>query len=119
MALTYNQIPAIYNLRFMVGDDLKRPFQIKSPVTANGATSNLPVNITGYTFETAIVTTSGTFTGNVDILSVSDGLVAANFTDSLTRTVPGGCWYWYLKMTDTSNYTRTILRGNAEAQING
>ncbi len=119
MALTFNQVPANCSIRFLAGDDVKMPFQICQPVTANGITSNVPVNITGYTFETGIATTSGTFTGNVDILSLANGSIAANYTDSVTSAISRGCWYWYLKMTDTSAYTRTILHGNAEVSING
>lgn len=115
MALTFNQVPAKCPIRFVIGDDVKIPFQILTQVTANNITSNVPVNITGYSFETGIVTVSGTFTGNIDVISNANGTIVANFTDSVTSGIVNGCHEWYLKMTDTAAYTRTIVRDCAEA----
>lgn len=119
MALTFNQTPANFSVRFVVGDDVKIPLQICHTVMANNSTSTVPVNITGYQFETAIVTSSRTFTGDVGVVSASNGTITANYSDQITSLIPKGCWSWYLKMTDTDSYTRTILQGNVEACGNG
>lgn len=114
MALTFNQAPAKYPIRFVAGDDAKVPFQILSQVTANNITTNVPVNITGYLFSAGITVNGVAFNGNVDVVSNSNGTIAANFTDTLTSCMTPGCWPWYLTMTDTANYTRTIVLDCAE-----
>lgn len=116
---TYDQVPANCPIRFVAGDDVKVPFQLLSQTTANNITTNIPVNITGYAFETGITINNVTFTGNVDVISNANGTVAANFTDSQTTNMTCGFWSWYLRMTDNSNYTRTIVLDLAEIVARG
>ena len=114
MALTFNQAPAKYPIRFVAGDDVPIPFQILQQVTANNITTNVPVNITGYTFGTGITINGIAFNGNINVISASNGTITANYNDTLTSGMSPGCWPWYLTMTDTSNYTRTIILDCAE-----
>jgi hypothetical protein len=116
MALTYNQVPATYNIRLVSGDDLLIPFQIGSE-DANGVFT--ATNITGYTFETSIQSGSVTVSGTVDLISASNGTVTANYTEVMTGSLKTGCYHWNLRMTDTQNYTRTILHGDVEVICNG
>ena len=114
MAIT--QVPATKNIRFVAGDDFTIPFQIGTE-DANGTFT--ATDITGYTFESVIKTSSVDIAATSTIVNALTGTIAVTWSDSQTGAVTPDCYRWFLGMTDTAGYERTIVYGNAEVLSRG
>jgi len=111
----YEQLPAKIKVKFIAGDDVTMPYQIGTNVVANGTTTFVPTNVTGYAFESVIESTSSNETATIQVLSASNGSIAVKWTDSQTSNLTTGCGSsWYLVMTDKDQYERTIVAGEVE-----
>ena len=79
MAIT--QVPATQNIRFVAGDDFTIPFQIGTK-DANGTFT--ATNVTGYTFESVIKTSSGDIAATSAIVDSLTGSITVACSDSQT-----------------------------------
>ena len=116
MTETIAQEPAIQDIRFVAGDDLTIPFQIGTE-DANGTFT--ATDVTGYTFESVIKTNSGDIAATLIIVNALTGVIAVTWSDSQTGAIRPSCYRWFLGMTDTAGYERTIVYGNVEVLSRG
>lgn len=115
----YEQLPAKIKVKFIAGDDVTMPYQIGTNVVANGTTTFVPTNITGYSFESVIESTSSNETAAIQVLSAANGSIAVKWTDTQTSNLTLGTGNWYLVMIDTNQYERTIVAGDVEVYSRG
>ena len=116
----YEQLPAKIRVKIIAGDDVTMPYQIGTNVVANGTTTFVPTNITGYSFESVIQNMASNETATIQILNASNGSIAVKWTDSQTSNFKAGCGSsWYLVMIDSNQYGRTIVAGDVEVYSRG
>ena len=115
----YEQLPAKVKVKFIAGDDVTMPYQIGTNVVANGTTTFVPTNITGYSFESVIESTTANETATIQVLSPTSGSIAVKWTDTQTSNLTVGAATWYLVMIDTNQYERTIVAGDVEVYSRG
>lgn len=111
----YEQLPARIKMKVVSGDDVTMPYQIGTEVLANGVVSFLPTNITGYSFKSVINDEGRHEDAVVELVNASNGSIAVKWTDTQTANLTTECGKtWYLVMTDTHQYERTIVSGDVE-----
>ena len=115
----YEQLPAKVKVKFIAGDDVTMPYQIGTNVEANGTTTFVPTNITGYLFESVIESTASNETATIQVLNSANGSIAVKWTDTQTSNLTIGIGNWYLVMIDTYQYERTIVAGDVEVYSRG
>ena len=116
----YEQLPAKIRMKVVSGDDVTMPYQIGTNTVSNGTTAFVPTNITGYTFESVIQNAAGNETAVIQILDAHNGSIAVKWTDTQTSNLTTECGKtWYLVMTDTHQYERTIVSGDVEVYSRG
>lgn len=110
------QEPATQDIRFVAGDDFTIPIQIGTE-DANGTFT--ATNVTGYTFESAVTGSFGGINATISIIDAPTGSITVTWSDSQTGAIRPNCYRWFLGMTDTAGYERTIVYGNAEVLSRG
>lgn len=126
----FRQEPADLPVVFVAGDQL----DIALAVTTN-TTPPVPVNLTGYTFESRVYATQysnsdGSFgaggytygqtaaTFTVSPVSLVGGTVNIGLTEQQTAGLSAGASYrWYFRWTDPAGVTRTAVSGTFTARI--
>jgi hypothetical protein len=129
VATSFDQIPADTAITCVVGDELN----IALAITVGS--SNTPVNLTGYTFETRVYVPtfsnpagalgSGGYTlgatattPTITPVSLSGGTLNLGLTETQTSSLnPAVGYRWYFRWTDTAGRTLTALAGTFTARI--
>lgn len=114
MSYRFDQIPAKVKAKIIIGDDVTMPYQFGLNVVANSTTTFVPIDITGYTFESAIKSKTANEIATIQVLSAANGSIAVKWTDTQTSNLTVGFAKWYLVMIDTDQYERTIVAGDVE-----
>ena len=124
MSYRFDQIPVKVKAKIIIGDDVTMPYQFGTNVVANGTTTFVPIDITGYTFESAIKSKTANEIATIQVLSATSGSIAVKWTDTQTSNLTASnlttCFAnWYLVMIDTNQYERTIVAGEVEVYSRG
>lgn len=128
---SFEQIPAELNITCIPGDELNVGVNITQP----SGNSSLPLNLTGYTFDSKVFTpafanpdggfgsgnyTVGATAANVTVSAVNlaGGQLSLGLNEAQTANLsPATGYRWYLRWSDTSNLTLTVLSGSFTARL--
>lgn len=109
MSESFTQLPDAFPIAFVAGDDVSIPFEL---FTEDDAGVETPIDISAYKFNAFIIT--GAVDIEATITKVSTSAIVVNFTASQTMNHRPGQYAWYLRMTDASNKSRTLIQSKAE-----
>lgn len=117
MAITFTQLPAEVNLRFVSGDELGVALDFDRNLTGYAITA--PVYVTnvyaagggGTGFVTAVGQTAATFT--IENTDLAAGQIRLGLSEVQTSALsPAIAYRWYLRWVDPNLVTRTVLSGD-------
>lgn len=114
--MKFEQLPGTLDVEIVVGDEVAMSVDFDRDIT--GYSLEAPIYVT-QTFATGVGGTgAGVARGqtveswSITVSDAANGTVAMGLSESQTQNLPVGASYrWFLRWSDTNQYTRTVLAG--------
>lgn len=115
--MKFTQLPGTLDVEIVVGDEVAMSvdfdrditgYQLQAPIFV---TESFVIGVGGATSGAARGTTVENWA--ISVIDAQAGTIALGLSESQTENLPVGQAYrWYLRWSDTSQYTRTVLSGS-------
>lgn len=108
MTVEIDQTAGTVNAAFELGDSVRFSLTFTTP----GTTTDIPLNLTGYTFAVTLYLRTGAVDGSVTVSSAIDGVILISFADTDIAKIDAGSSVAYrLKWTTPANVRQTPVIG--------